>query len=140
MWNLGLLTVRGNLGLLTVPVAMKNNEPGSFDGSWELGSFDGSNSLKKKVEPGSFDGSRELGSFDSSSSLERKMLNLGLLTVQGNLGLLTVPGNLGLLDGSCSFENKKKFEPGSFDGSRELGSFDGSSSLGKMLNLGRLTV
>ncbi|CAL4092612.1 unnamed protein product [Meganyctiphanes norvegica] len=53
------------------------------------------------------DKTRELGSFDGSSSFKKKkkkkMLNLGLLTVQGNLGLLTVPValktmlNLGLL-------------------------------------------
>ncbi|CAL4058789.1 unnamed protein product [Meganyctiphanes norvegica] len=48
------------------------------------------------------DKTRELGSFDGSISL-KKNLNLGLLTVQGNLGLLTVPValktmlNLGLL-------------------------------------------
>ncbi|CAL4122704.1 unnamed protein product [Meganyctiphanes norvegica] len=48
------------------------------------------------------DKTRELGSFDGSISLKKK-LNLGLLTVQGNLGLLTVPValktmlNLGLL-------------------------------------------
>ena len=40
--NLGLLTVPGNLGLLTVPVSLKKIEPGSFDGSRELRSFDSS--------------------------------------------------------------------------------------------------
>ncbi|CAL4061416.1 unnamed protein product [Meganyctiphanes norvegica] len=84
----------------------KNVEPGSFDGSRELGSFDGSSSLSKNVELGSFDGSRELGSFDGSSGFGKNVepgsfdgsRNLGLLTVPValakmlNLGLLTVQG------------------------------------------------
>ncbi|CAL4061641.1 unnamed protein product [Meganyctiphanes norvegica] len=120
MLNLGLLTVQGNLGLLTVTVALAKM---SFDGSRELGSFDGSSGFGKNVEPGSFDGSRELGSFDGSSSFSKNV----------EPGSFEGSRELGSFDGSSGFG--KNVEPGSFDGSRELGSFDGSHSLGKNVDL-----